>query len=210
MWWLGLDLASGIPSGFALGKAKVYIWPYISCLVLIPIQYNCPRQTYYCIIGDFVCHMAIKVSKLGSIKKNCAHILYFIRVFLQKNIFLQLLMNLRFYHFHLHWQINHYILIDKGCLPERFCTKRFPLSSITGPPPITELVQYWDWLRSNQRQVGLELFCSLPEAILYTTTFSMNFQALEWRLSWLWLAGTNLRESLRSDNNTWRQSIKCK
>ena len=30
----------------------------------------------------------------------------------------------------------------KGCLPDGFCTVRFPSSSIMGPPPITELVQY--------------------------------------------------------------------
>ena len=50
---------------------------------------------------------------------------------------------------------------SKGCLPEGFCTVRFPSSSIMGPPPITELVRYWDGTSSNQRPVGLQL-CQKP------------------------------------------------
>ena len=32
------------------------------------------------------------------------------------------------------------ISLNKGCLPEGFCTVRFPSSSVMGPPPIKELV----------------------------------------------------------------------
>ena len=49
----------------------------------------------------------------------------------------------------------------KGCLPEGFCTVRFPSSSIMGPSQITELVPYWDGTSFNQRSVGLQL-CQKP------------------------------------------------
>ena len=96
---------------------------------------------------------------------------------------------------------------SKGCLPEGFCTVRFPLvfhngtSSNHRAGPILR----WDQLQSEAIW-----FTALPDAALYTTTFSRDFQAMKGRLSCLWLAGTNIRESLRVDNNTWRQSIKCK
>ena len=48
-------------------------------------------------------------------------------------------------------------LSDKGCFLEDFCTVKFPSFSIMGPPPITELVQYWHGTSSNQRPVGLQL-----------------------------------------------------
>ena len=97
-------------------------------------------------------------------------------------------------------------MLIKGLPPGRILYSKTPSSSVMGPPAITELAQYWDEPSSNQRPVGLQPFCSLPEAALYTTTFSRDFQALKGRLSCLWLAGTNLRESLRVENNTWRWS----
>ena len=59
------------------------------------------------------------------------------------------------------WWYKDQLVIFKGCLPQGFCTVRFPSSSIMGPPPITELVWYWDGHSSNQRPVGLQL-CQKP------------------------------------------------
>ena len=95
----------------------------------------------------------------------------------------------------------------KGCLPEGFCTVRFPLVFHNGT---TSNHRAGPILRWDQLQSEAIWFTALPEAALYTTTFSRDFQAMKGRLSCLWLAGTNIRESLRVDNNTWRQCIKCK
>ena len=52
-------------------------------------------------------------------------------------------------------------------------------------------------LRWAQLQWEASWFTALPEAALYTTAFSRDFQSQEGRLSSLWLAGTNITESLK-------------
>ena len=97
--------------------------------------------------------------------------------------------------------------ILQGLPPGRILYWKIPVVFHNGPTSNHRagLILRWDQLQSEASR-----FTALTEAALYTTTFSRDFQALKGRVSCLWLAGTNLRESLRVDNNMWRQSIKCK
>ena len=79
------------------------------------------------------------------------------------------------------------------------------------PPPITELVRYWDGTSSNQRPFGLQL-CQKPLVLLSTPGHSLGFvpanhrqlslsileQLCDWR--WSHLLGKNVKVHSPSEN----------
>ena len=67
-------------------------------------------------------------------------------------------------------------LLHKGCLPEGFCTVRFPLVFHNGT---TTNHRAGPILRWDQLQSEASRFTALPEAALYTTTFCRDFKALK-------------------------------
>ena len=66
-----------------------------------------------------------------------------------------------------------YWSICNGCLPEGFCTVRFPSSSIMGPPPITEMVH------SISNRFFQSFFCMIYRVCQKTPTVQIWWEQIE-------------------------------